>query len=75
MRTDRVVIYVNRKQLLKIIPLSERTIYNMEKRGEFPKRIYLTSRSVVWNLDEIYKWIRGKQNSTANTAQSKFFLG
>lgn len=40
-------ILINRKKLHSIIPLSERTIYNLEQRGEFPRRIVLTSRSVA----------------------------
>ncbi|EIA1618835.1 AlpA family phage regulatory protein [Vibrio parahaemolyticus] len=44
---------INRKTLLKMIPLSDRTIYNMEQRGEFPRRIVLTSRSVAWDLAEV----------------------
>ncbi|HAX1642428.1 TPA: AlpA family phage regulatory protein, partial [Escherichia coli] len=43
---------INRRTLLKMIPLSDRTIYNLEQRGEFPKRIVLTSRSVAWDLAE-----------------------
>ena len=37
---------INRKTLLAMIPLSERAIFNMEKRGDFPCRIVLTSRNV-----------------------------
>ena len=33
---------INKKTLLGMIPLSEKAIYNMEKRGDFPKRIALT---------------------------------
>lgn len=40
---------INRKKLLAMIPLSDRTIYNMEQRGEFPHRIALTSRNVAWD--------------------------
>ncbi|HGE6066809.1 TPA: helix-turn-helix transcriptional regulator, partial [Vibrio cholerae] len=29
---------INRKVLLEMIPLSDRTIYNLEQRGEFPRR-------------------------------------
>ena len=39
---------INRKKLLAMIPLAERTIFNMEQRGEFPRRIALTSRNVAW---------------------------
>jgi prophage regulatory protein len=52
---------INRKQLLKIIPLSERTILDMEKRGEFPRRFALTVRNVAWDLDEIQEWIQQRK--------------
>ena len=50
-------VLINRKTLLAMIPLSERTIYNLELRGEFPRRIALTSRNVAWDLEEIENWI------------------
>lgn len=54
-------ILINRKTLHSMIPLSERTIFNMEQRGDFPRRIALTSRSVAWNLAEIEQWIKKRQ--------------
>lgn len=60
MPLGRVVI--NRKQLLEKVPLCERTILDMEKRGEFPKRFSVTRRLVVWDLAEIDEWI-GRQQS------------
>ena len=36
-----------------MIPLSDRSIFNMEKRGDFPRRIVLTSRNVAWDLAEV----------------------
>lgn len=54
-------ILINRKKLLSMIPLSERAILNMEKRGDFPRRIVLTSRSVAWDLAEIEKWIEERK--------------
>jgi prophage regulatory protein len=61
MPLGRVVI--NRKQLLKKVPLCERTILDMEKRGEFPKRFSVTRRLVGWDLAEIDEWIARQQNS------------
>jgi len=55
---------INRKTLHSIIPLAERTIYDMEKRGEFPNRIALTSRNVAWDLAEVQAWINSRK--TAN---------
>ena len=60
---DRKIL-INRKKLHSIIPLSERTIYNMEQRGEFPRRIVLTSSSVPWDLAEIEAWIEASKQSS-----------
>ena len=54
---------INRKRLLGLIPLSERTIFNMEQRGEFPHRIALTSRNVAWDLAEVEEWIEARRSS------------
>lgn len=54
-------VLINRKKLLAIIPLAERTIYNMEQRGEFPRRIALTSRNVAWDLSEVEEWIDARK--------------
>ena len=54
---------INRKQLLKMVPLSDRTIFDMEKRGEFPRRFALTSRNVAWDLSEIEAWIEARKAS------------
>lgn len=48
---------INRKQLLKIVPLSERTIFNMEKSLEFPRRFAITPRMVAWDLHEVEAWM------------------
>jgi len=60
---------INRKKLHTMIPLAERTIYNMEQRGEFPRRIALTSRSVAWDLAEIEEWIEARKSSGAQAAR------
>lgn len=46
-------VLISKKQLLEMIPLCERTIYNFEKQGKFPQRIALSSRKVVWDLAEV----------------------
>jgi len=66
-RTNRV--FINRKKLLAMIPLATRTIYNMEQRGEFPRRIALTSRNVAWDLAEIEEWIEARKSSGVHAAR------
>ena len=51
---------IRKSQLLNIIPLSDTTIWRMEKRGEFPKRFTLGGRAVGWFADEIYEWLDSK---------------
>lgn len=63
MQTMAFKTLINRKALLDMIPLSARTIYNMEMRGEFPRRIALTSRNVAWDLSEVEKWIEERKSS------------
>lgn len=52
---------VRRHELRKIVPLADTTIYEMERRGEFPKRFYLTSKCVVWDLGEVERWLTARR--------------
>jgi prophage regulatory protein len=44
---------IRRGELRQIVPLADSTIYEMEQRGEFPRRFALTTRCVVWDLGEV----------------------
>lgn len=57
---------IRRAELREIVPLGDTTIYELEQRGEFPKRFYLTARCAVWDLDEIEAWV--KQRRVASDA-------
>lgn len=48
---------IRRHELRLIVPLADSTIYEMEKRGEFPRRFSLTPRCVVWDLHEVEAWL------------------
>ncbi|WP_444805269.1 helix-turn-helix transcriptional regulator [Sphingopyxis sp.] len=39
---------IRRHELKLIVPLADSTIFEMERRGEFPRRFNLTPRCVVW---------------------------
>ncbi|MBK6289561.1 MAG: AlpA family phage regulatory protein [Gammaproteobacteria bacterium] len=52
---------VRRSELRKIVPLADTTIYEMERRGEFPQRFYLTSKCVVWDLGEVERWLTARR--------------
>lgn len=61
MKELQTMVLINRNKLLVIIPLSDRTIFNMEQLGEFPRRIALPSRNVVWKLAEIEAWSHSRK--------------
>ena len=60
---------IRRKTVLEMVPLSDRTIFDMEKRGEFPTRIVLTKRSVAWNKAEIEAWLQTRAASSEKASR------
>lgn len=63
---------IRRQELHQIVPLAETTIYELERRGEFPRRFNLTPRCVVWDLEEVESWIeeRKRQSRSGKAASS-----
>ena len=59
---------INRKQLLGMVPMCARTILDMEKRGEFPRRFALAKRLVAWDLHEIECWISQRKTAAVQPA-------
>ena len=55
---------VRRPELRKLVPLSDTTIYELECRGKFPKRFYLTPKCVVWPLKDVLEWIEERRRIT-----------
>lgn len=55
---------IRRHQLREIVPLADTTIYDMEQRGEFPQRFYLTARTVVWDLSEVEAWLEQRRQAS-----------
>lgn len=48
---------VRRSELRQMVPLADTTIYEMERRGDFPRRFNLTARCVAWDLAEVETWL------------------
>lgn len=41
---------IRRDQLREMLPLADSTLYEMEQRGEVPRRFAISARCVVWDL-------------------------
>jgi prophage regulatory protein len=52
---------IRRSELRQIVPLADSTIYELERRGDFPQRFFLTARCVVWDLAEVEAWLRSRR--------------
>jgi prophage regulatory protein len=60
---------IRRQQLREMIPLADSTIYEMERRGEFPQRFALSPRCVVWDLAEVEEWLASRRAKPITRAQ------
>jgi prophage regulatory protein len=61
---------IRRHQLREIVPLADSTIYEMEQRGEFPRRFALSPRCVVWDLAEVEAWLASRRSNPISRAPS-----
>ena len=52
---------IRRNELRQIVPLADSTIYELERKGEFPQRFFLTARCVVWDLSEVELWLQNRR--------------
>ena len=48
---------LTRSQLLEIVPFSYPTIWELMRRGEFPKALRIGRQKVAWREDEVREWI------------------
>jgi prophage regulatory protein len=54
---------IRRDELHAMVPLGDTTIYEMEQRGEFPRRFALSPRCVVWDLGEVEAWLEARRRA------------
>jgi prophage regulatory protein len=60
---------IRRHQLREMAPLADSTIYEMEQRGEFPRRFALSPRCIVWDLAEVQAWLLARRAKPIFRAQ------
>jgi predicted DNA-binding transcriptional regulator AlpA len=56
-----MVTIMKRQEVVAVTGLCYTSIYNKEKRGEFPARRQLGTRSVGWIRHEVEAWVNGLQ--------------
>jgi prophage regulatory protein len=60
---------IRRQELHAMVPLGDTTIYEMELRGEFPRRFALSPRCVVWDLAEVEAWLEERRRTPVNRTE------
>jgi prophage regulatory protein len=60
---------IRRHQLREMVPMADSTIYEMEQRGEFPRRFALSPRCIVWDLAEVEAWLMARRTAPIRRAQ------
>ncbi|MBL1257218.1 AlpA family transcriptional regulator [Methylocystis sp. Sn-Cys] len=60
---------IRRRELREMVPLADSTIYEMEQRGEFPRRFALSPRCIVWDLAEVHAWLLARRATPIRRAQ------
>jgi prophage regulatory protein len=58
--------YIDMKELAVMLKISPETIRRMIKKGEFPKKVYVSTRRVRWPKSEIENWI-SKRNGARSS--------
>lgn len=62
-----MTILLDKKQLRKMLSISDSTIYRLEKLGRFPKRRYISAQRVGWIKAEIDAWVESLACSSSAT--------
>ncbi|MGR5069310.1 helix-turn-helix transcriptional regulator [Vibrio alfacsensis] len=63
MTSERII---RESERLAMTGISRTTCWQMEKKGEFPKRIQIGPRAVGWLHSQIQDWIRKKHNAISS---------
>lgn len=67
--TTQIRRTIRRQQLREMVPMADSTIYEMEQRGEFPRRFALSPRCIVWDLAEVEAWLMARRAAPIRRAR------
>ena len=63
---DHEHLMLDLKQVCQLTRLSKSTVYRLELKGSFPKRIRISERRVVWRAFDIYDFIAERVEASLN---------
>jgi prophage regulatory protein len=63
--------YLRASQIVELTGLSRATIYALEKKGDFPKKVPLGARAVAWKESEIEAWLERRDSVIKTGREAK----
>ena len=51
---------LTQKQVVDLVGVSRTTIWRLERAGQFPRRLQVSTKAVRWNQAEIFDWIESR---------------
>ena len=63
---DHEHLMLDLKQVCQLTRLSKSTVYRLELKGSFPRRIRISERRVVWRAIDIYDFITERVEESLN---------
>lgn len=58
---------IRMKQLVKKVGLCKATLYNMVKKGEFPRQLRIGQRATGWRRSEVLAWMEQREGRPTHT--------
>lgn len=57
-------ILIPKKKVIEMTSLSNSTIFRMQRKGQFPKRIQISKGRVAWREADVVDWIQSRTEGT-----------
>ena len=55
--------FLSKREVLRVTSLSSATLWRMEKRGDFPKKVHISPGRVGWSREMVDIWISEKMEA------------
>jgi prophage regulatory protein len=62
---------LTKKQLRELVPLAYSSIWELMRRGEFPKALRIGRQRVAWREDEVREWIESRPRQELKASEEE----
>lgn len=62
-------------EVMAVTGLGRSSIYELEAKGKFPRRIALTPRTSAWSLAEVHQWVHDRIAEREESAKARSEVG